>query len=194
MNYKKTTKPLSWKEIKKALLLLENEGKYHFLQIIAVGVFTGYRISDMRELKYSDFDNDYLNIEERKTSKQRIVKIVPELKRIVQLCQIKLYRKEEHFLFVRTRFFVNQPISKVSFIARIKKALNYAGVDGNRLSGHTLRKTFALRYYQLMSETEGDYRALSELSKQLNHSNTDVTRRYIGIEEKVIQNVFKNFY
>ena len=61
------------------------------------------------------------------------------------------------------------------------------------MTAHTLRKTFALRYYELARETEGDYRALNELSKQLNHSSTDVTRRYIRLEEQVVQNIFDNF-
>lgn len=191
---KRTTRPISWKEMKKGLLLLEQDEKWEYLLIVSVGIFTGYRIGDMLELKFSDFNREILDITERKTTKQRQVKIIDELRRIVILCQDKLKRKDEHYLFIRERFFANKPISVVSGIARIRKALQYAGIKGKHLTAHALRKTFALRYYQLMSETEGDYRALSELSKQLNHANTDTTRRYIGIEEKVIENVFENFY
>ncbi len=193
MGKKRTTKPLKWKEAKKALLFLESEEKYHYLLIIAVGFYTGYRISDMLELQYQDFQQKMLNITERKTSKQRPIPVINDLRRIVELCQEKLKRKSAHYLFIRTRFFSNQPITKAAAITRIRKALQFAGIKGKHLTAHTLRKTFALRYYELARETEGDYRALNELSKQLNHSSTDVTRRYIGLEEQVVQNIFDNF-
>lgn len=51
---KRSTKPLDWKEAKKALLLLESEERYHDLLILAGGFYTGYRIGDMLELKYKD--------------------------------------------------------------------------------------------------------------------------------------------
>lgn len=193
MAKKRTTKPLQWKEAKKVLLFLEAEKKYHYLLITAVGFYTGYRISDMLELKYEDFTKAILDITERKTSKQRPVPVIAELKRIVQLCQVALKRKDAHYLFVRTRFFSNQPISKAAAITRIRKALQFGGIKGKHLTAHTLRKTFALRYYELARATEGDYRALNELSKQLNHASTDITRRYIGLEEQVVQNIFDNF-
>lgn len=191
---KRPTKPISWKEIKKALLYLEQEEKYHYLLIIGVGVFTGYRISDMLDLRYSDFDGEVLDITERKTTKQRKVKIVPELRRIVKKCQEQLNCKNQHHLFIRERFFSDTPITKSAAITRIRKALQFTGIKGRHLSAHTLRKTFALRYYTLMEECEGSYRALLELSKQLNHTNTETTRRYIGIQEKVIEDVFNKFY
>ncbi len=193
MKKKRSTKPLKWKEAKKALLFLESEEKYHYLLIIAVGFYTGYRIGDMLELKYEDFEGDALNITERKTSKQRPVPVIGDLRRIVTLCQEQFNRKPEHYLFIRTRFFTNQPITTAAAITRIRKALQFAGVKGKHLTAHTLRKTFALRYYELARETEGDYRALNELSKQLNHASTEVTRRYIGLEEQIVQNIFDNF-
>jgi len=193
MKNTRATKPLKWKRAKKVLLLLEAEKEYHYLLIVAVGFYTGYRLSDLLKLKYSYFKNDKLRITEDKTSKQRPVPIVSELRRIVQLCQEQLKRKDEHYLLVRTRFFTNQPITKAAAITRIRKALESSGIRGKHLSAHTLRKTFALRYYELARATEGDYRALNELSKQLNHASTDTTRRYIGLEEQVVQNIFDNF-
>ena len=191
---RRPTKPIPWNEIKQTLLHLEQEKEFHYLLIISVGVFTGYRISEMLLLKYSDFDGELLNIRERKTTKQREVRIVPELRRIVKLCQQELLRKEEHHLFVRERFFSDKPISKSAAITRIRKALQHTGIKGKHLTAHTLRKTFALRYYILIENTEGPYKALSELSRQFNHANTEITRQYIGTQGQVIDNIFDDFF
>ncbi|MCR9290966.1 MAG: tyrosine-type recombinase/integrase, partial [Bacteroidetes bacterium] len=69
----RTTKPLDWKEAKKCLAYLESKKEYNLLLTFAVGIHTGFRVSDLLELKYGDFSNDkeVLNIQERKTSKQR---------------------------------------------------------------------------------------------------------------------------
>lgn len=185
-------KPIDWKEAKKALAYLQIEKDWSGLLILAVGFYSGYRLGDMLKLKYSDFGQQRLEITEQKTSKQRSIPIAKELRSIVELCRTKLNKLEADFLFTNTRYKSKKPISIQAAITRIKTALKKCGFAG-QLSGHTLRKTFALRYYELMSDRNGDYRALSELSKQLNHSNTEVTRRYICIDHKEIESVFADF-
>ena len=189
------TKPLDWKEAKKAMLFLENEKEYHYLIILAIGFYTGYRLADIIEMKYLDFtdDKEFLEIQERKTSKQRPIKILPELRRIVQLCKQELKKKDSYYIFTRMRFNSNIPISKESGIARVKKAFEKSGVQLKKGTSHVLRKTFALRYYNLASEQVGDQRALIQLAEMLNHDSTKTTRAYIGISEKMEADIFTNF-
>lgn len=190
---KRTTKPLKWNRAKQTLLLLEAEEMYHELLILAVGYYTGLRIGDMLKLKYADFDHDRLIVSEQKTSKQRDIPVIYNLKRIVTLCKKKIGKQYNDYLFVRKRVNQRKHISLDAGIKRITGALTYCNVVGRHLTGHTLRKTFALRYYELTCELVGDYRALNELSKQLNHSSTDITRRYIGIDSEVEREVFANW-
>ena len=84
-------------------------------------------------------------------------------------------------------------ISKESEIARVKKAFEKAGVKLKKGTSHVLRKTFALRYYNLASEQVGDQRALIQLSEMLNHDSAKTTRTYIGISEKIEADIFANF-
>jgi integrase len=183
MPVQRTTKPLKWKEAKKCISFLESEKQYHYLLTLAVGFYTGYRVSDLLELKYNDFQNDVLDITERKTTKQREIKVFPELRRIVELCQKAFYKKDTDYIFIRARFVTNTPISKAGFINRVRDSLDFCGVKYKNASAHTLRKTFALHYYTLMETRLGSHRALIETAKQLNHASIDVTRRYIGIDE-----------
>jgi integrase len=191
----RTTKPLDWKEAKKCLAYLESEKKYNLLLTFAVGIHTGFRVSDLLELKYGDFSNDkeVLNIQERKTSKQRAVKIFSELRMIVQVCKDALKKSDNDYLFTRSRYRVNKPISKVSFIQRVKDALDFCGIKYETAAAHTLRKTFALHYYKMFEKRVGSHRALIETAKQLNHASTDVTRRYIGIDETTKTEVLENW-
>jgi integrase len=192
---RRETKPLSWKEAKKCLAYLESEKQYHLLLTFAVGIHTGFRVSDLLELKFGDFseNKDVLDIRERKTSKQRSIKIFSELRMIVAICKDALKKSDNDYLFTRARYRVNKPISKVSFIQRVKDTLDFCGVKYETAAAHTLRKTFALHYYKMFESRVGSHRALIETAKQLNHASTDVTRRYIGIDETTKQEVLENW-
>ena len=179
----RTTKPIQWKEAKKCLAYLESEKQYHFLLTLAIGFYTGYRVSDLLELKYSDFQKDLLHIRERKTTKQRDLPVFPEIRRIVEWCRTEQLKQEDDFIFTRARYRSRQPITKAAFINRVKAAFEFCGLKFKNISAHTLRKTFALHYYSLMEKRVGSHRALIETAKILNHSNVEVTRRYIGIDE-----------
>ena len=192
---KNATKPLDWKEAKKAMLLLESEKDYNNLILLAIGFYTGYRLSDILKMKYSDFadSNEYLEIEEQKTSKQRPVKILPELRRIVKLCQQELKKKDSYFIFTPIRYNSNEPIKTVAGIRRVSKAFKNAGLNLKKGTSHVLRKTFSLRYYNLAREQVGEQRALIQLAEMLNHDSAKTTRAYIGVSEKIEADIFANF-
>ena len=56
-------------------------------------------------------------------------------------------------------------------------------------STHTLRKTFGKRVWESDNKSE---RALVYLSEIFSHTNLAVTKRYIGITDKVIADVYMN--
>ena len=84
-------------------------------------------------------------------------------------------------------------MSKHGVIARLKSALRYCGIEDSLIGMHTLRKTFALRYFELLKPNVGEQRALIELRKQLNHTDVNTTRRYIGLAQSTRKSVFENF-
>ena len=79
-NTKATTSFIEWDDFKSLVSKLERDGEYKFCLLIAIGVFTGLRISDLLKLRYADILNkDVLIIGEQKTKKTRSIKINPEV-------------------------------------------------------------------------------------------------------------------
>lgn len=193
-NIDRKTAPLKWNEATLILQKLESEKKYNDLLLLSVGFFTGYRIGDILKAKYSDFNGRTLDIKESKTKKQRSIIIIDELRRIVNLCKKELNRKDEYYLFTNTRYNTNKPITVHTAIQRIKKILSYYKVQNTVLSSHTLRKTFALRYYEHYKKVVGSDRAMIALSKILNHSSTETTRTYICIDTEIEKDIFDTFF
>ena len=72
---------------------------------------------------------------------------------------------------------------------RLKSALERHSIETENPSSHTLRKTFARRVWE---KNGRDGAALVLLSDILGHSNTKVTRRYLGITEEHHASVYTN--
>jgi len=185
----KTTSPLKWVEATKAIDYLRKKKAYPELLIIAVGCYTGYRLVDLLKLKFSDFDNDTVTVTANKTGKPRTVAIYNRIKEIVKECQKGLGKRKDSYLFTRTRVNSNVPISRMAALSRIKKGFEIAGVQREMLSGHTLRKTYALRKFEGLSEKIGEYRALNEVSKDLRHESSKATRTYLSIPQSELEEI-----
>jgi len=185
----KTTSPLTWVEATKTIDYLRKKKKYPELLIIAVGCYTGYRLVDLLKLKFSDFESDRLIVVANKTGKPRTVPIYNRIKDIVEECRKGLKKKPEHYLFTRTRFHSNKAISRMAALTRIKNGFELAGVEREMLSGHTLRKTYALRKFEGLKEKIGEYRALNEVSKDLRHESTKATRTYLSIPQSELEEI-----
>lgn len=67
----------------------------------------------------------------------------------------------------------------------INDACKEAGVD-YKVGTHTLRKTFGYHFYQ-------ERRDVALLQKIFNHSSQEITLRYIGISQDIIDNSYTNF-
>jgi integrase len=77
------------------------------------------------------------------------------------------------------RIFNKLPVGAGDIIKHMNKWCKIAGIT-KRVGTHTMRRTCATILYKKGVE-------LLTISKILGHSNTDVTRRYIGIDEKDIK-------
>lgn len=185
----KTTSPLTWIEATKTIDYLRKKQAYPELLIISVGCYTGYRLVDLLKLKYKDFDGDRITIIANKTGKPRTVPIFSRIKEIVEECRKGLKKKKENFLFTRTRFISNVPISRMSALTWIKKGFKIAGVEREMLSGHTLRKTYALRKFEGLKDKIGEYRALNEIAKDLRHDSVKATRTYLSIPQSELEEI-----
>lgn len=163
--------------IKKILL---KESRERDWIMIATGIYTGLRISDILNLKIKDVRNkDFIKIKAQKTRKIVKVEISEELK--TELKSFVKDKKGNEYLIRTTKTLdneiINEPISATQAYRIMKEVQHRAKIKDN-LGTHSLRKTYAYYLYQ-----NND---ISVVQGALQHENQLDTLRYIGVEEEVI--------
>ena len=186
---KTTTTAMDWDDFKSLISKLERDEQYKFCLLIAIGVFTGLRISDLLQLKFSQFEkgNEVLMITEQKTKKYRRIKINSDLREIVGRLREKMGIKESDILIFQNRF-GTKAIDKSYVNVKLKEIVKKYGftIDGN-ISSHLFRKTLGNRVVKLTTDSNESVILLMEL---FNHSSPAITKKYLGIREKEIHDVY----
>lgn len=160
----KFVEPIRDKEqIKKVKQVLKQSNQRNYL-LFVLGINSGLRISDILNLKVKDVKN-------KKYKKFPITKTL-------KLCIDKYINNKlsEDWLFESKRG--SHPITRVQAYRIICNACNNAGINLN-IGTHTLRKTFGYHFYQ-------EKKDIVILQKIFNHSTPDITLRYIGINQDII--------
>lgn len=88
LKYSTTTADyLRWDEMSNLVRRLSRDGDYKMSLLIAIGCFWGLRISDILSLRWKDILNvDEFTLQEKKTKKNRTIRINPQLKRHIAEC------------------------------------------------------------------------------------------------------------
>lgn len=183
-----TTSFIDWNDFISLITRLENDKEYKFCLLISIGVFTGIRISDLLTLKFSDIlKDDFFLLTEKKTKKERSIKVNLTLKNIVQ----RIYDKSEisnlnELIFLNKygtkcidKSYVNVKLKELFVKYRIRR-------NGN-VSTHTFRKTLGRRVVEVNNYSSESLVLLMEL---FGHSNMGITKRYLGITKDEIHNVY----
>ncbi len=184
-----TASYLEWNQMIVLLQKLERDQEYKFQLLIATGCYTGLRVGDLLQLKFSDVINkDVLVVTEGKTKKVRTIQINPELAKIVTRLHDKMnVEDDDQFMFVNR--FGTKPINiqyvnrKLKLIAE-KYKLN---IPVNATSSHVFRKTLGRRVWSANNYSEKSLLLLSEL---FNHSSIAITKIYLGIKQEEIGDVY----
>jgi integrase len=183
-----TTTSLDWENFKTIISKLERDGEYKFCLLIATGVFTGLRISDLLQLRFNQFDDtEILTIQEKKTKKVRRIKINSDLKEIVSRVKKKMGVTDPmQFIFVNK--YGTKPIDQSYVNVKLKEIFKQYNItiEGN-VSSHLFRKTLGNRVLRLNNYSNEAVILLMEL---FSHSSPAVTRRYLGIREREILDVY----
>jgi len=183
-----TTGYLEWDTFVSLITRLENKGEYKFCLLISTGVFTGLRISDLLTLKYTDLINkDILTIREKKTKKVRTIKINPDLSILVERIYKKLNLTNPNQCIFLNRF-GDKPIDKSYVNTKLKELFskNRIKVDGN-VSSHLFRKTLGRRVMEINNYSNESLVLLMEL---FGHSSMSITKRYLGIRQQEINDIY----
>ena len=188
LGQKTTTTSMDWDDFKSLIGKLERDGEYKFCLLITIGVFTGLRISDLLKLRFNQFENtDILTIEEQKTKKIRKIKINSDLRQIVERVRDRMVVHDTtQFIFINK--YGTKPIDKSYVNVKLKEILKRYNIvlEGNA-SSHLFRKTLGNRVLKLNNYSNESVILLMEL---FSHSSPMTTRRYLGIREKEILDVY----
>jgi integrase len=183
-----TTTYLEWNDFISLITRLEKDENYKFCLLISIGVFTGLRISDLLTLKYSDLlKNETFQIKEKKTQKQRSIKVNKDLKEIVsRIVQKSKINDLEQLIFLNKygtksidKSYVNVKLKEIIKMYRIR-------LEGN-VSTHTFRKTLGRRVMEVNNYSNESLILLMDL---FGHSSMSITKRYLGIRVQEIHNVY----
>lgn len=183
-----TTTAMNWDDFKSLISKLERDKEFKFCLLITIGVFTGLRISDLLQLRFSQFDNtDILNVQEKKTKKIRRIKINTDLKEIVDRVKKKMNVSDTD-LYIFVNKYGTKPIDKSYVNVKLKEIFNqYNIVLDENVSSHLFRKTLGNRVLRLNNYSGESVILLMEL---FGHSSPAITKKYLGIREREIHDVY----
>jgi integrase len=183
-----TTTYMEWNDFISIITRLEKDENYKFCLLISIGVFTGLRISDLLSLTYLDLlSNETFTLREMKTKKQRSIKVNKDLKEIVSRIVSK-----SNITNLNQLIFINKygtkSIDKSYVNVKLKELVKKYRIklDGN-VSTHTFRKTLGRRVMEVNNYSNESLVLLMEL---FGHSSMSITKRYLGIREQEIHNVY----
>ena len=186
LKYSNTTADyLVWSDAMNLIRKLAKDENYKMSLLIALGCFTGLRISDILALRWNQILGvDEFTIIEKKTGKQRTLRLNPQLQKHIQECY-------EHIkpIGVKAPILVSQKGTTFTIQAinrKLKDIKKQYKVKIKNFSCHSLRKTFGRQVYN-MNDSNSEL-ALVKLMELFNHSSIAITKRYLGLrQEEILQ-------
>jgi integrase len=186
LKYSTTTADyLQWGEAMNLIRKLAKDNNYNMSLLVAIGCFSGLRISDILALRWNQILNtEEFTITEIKTGKQRTIRINPQLQQHIKECY-----KHINPVGINAPILISQKgtvftIQRINVLLKeIKKKYR---LKVNNFSCHSLRKTFGREVYNMNSDNAE--LALVKLMELFNHSSVAITKRYLGLrQEEILQ-------
>lgn len=182
-----TADHLEWNQSMNLIRNLFNDENYKMSLLIAMGSFWGLRISDILSLRWEQvYDKDEFMIVEKKTKKNREIKINAQLKIHIRDCFEKInLRASDNHIFTSQKGSVYS-IQRINVI--LKELKTKYNLKIKNFSSHSLRKCFGREIFNRSAENAE--LAIVKLSQLFNHSNPAITRRYLGISQKELLDTY----
>ena len=184
LKYSNTTADyMVWSDAMNLIRKLAKDGNYKMSLLIAIGCFTGLRISDILALRWNQIlDVDEFTIVEKKTGKRRTLRLNPQLQEHIKDCYENILP-----IGVAAPILVSQKgtifsVQRINILLKdVKKKYR---LKVKNFSCHSLRKTFGRQVYNMNSENSE--LALVKLMELFNHSSVAITKRYLGLRQEEI--------
>jgi integrase len=156
-----------------------------------MGINLGRRIYDLLALKIGDVLNEnntiknFIIFHEHKTNKNTKVYINQNVKDVLNLyLNTKRIHDENEYIF-KSRKGDKAITPNMAWII-ISSLEDKVGIQAN-LGTHSMRKTFAYNAFML---NKNDQYTLAKVSEALNHSSQAITRRYIGLDDEEMKDLY----
>ncbi len=176
------------KHIKQIKRKLKNSPRDFLLFLM--GINNGLRISDLLKIKVGDVCDldvgETLKVREQKTKKKNVLMINKTIHEALHLYLKSASLDDEHYLFQSRNKDQNgnpKPLARETVSKMVKSWT--AGMTGN-YSTHSLRKTWG--YIQ---RTKFGV-SFEVICKRFGHSSPAITMRYLGIEDKEVNDILLN--
>ena len=186
LKYSTTTADyLVWSDAMNLIRKLAKDGNYKISLLIALGCFTGLRISDILALRWEQIlSTEEFTIIEKKTGKKRVLRLNPQLQQHIRECHEQIQpigQKAPILVSQKGTVFTIQRINVI-----LKEVKRKYRLKVKNFSCHSLRKTFGRQVYNMNSENSE--LALVKLMELFNHSSLAITKRYLGLrQEEILQ-------
>ncbi len=186
----KAADALDWNEAMQLVERMYKDGMYRDALLVASGCYLGLRISDLLQLRWAELNSDEISLTEKKTGKDRKLRINSELKKFADSCQKELGSPVNSEYIFTAKGKAN-PMSRQAVDQMLKQIrVRYKVKSAKVFSAHSLRKTFGRRVWlQECDKGRGD-QALLLLCDVFGHSSVTITKRYLGIRQEEILSVY----
>ena len=175
-----TTEPIRSKDdLRRLADYFLERGQHRNYVMIVLGVHTTLRINDLLHLKWQDVYDETkchfktrIDLREQKTLKKKSIALNHQA---IDALSLYYPRRRSEWIFV-SRNGGKTPISRQQAWRIIKEACKLLEIDGN-IACHSLRKTWG---YHAWTDKSISPVVIMDI---YNHSNYDVTRRYLGVAQ-----------
>lgn len=184
LKYTSTTADyLIWSDAMNLIRKLQEDGNYSMSLLVALGCFTGLRISDILALRWNQIlHTDNFTVQEIKTGKKRTIRINPQLQKHIVDCFTFIHPIGTNAPVLVSRKGTVFSIQRINIL--LKEAKNKYRLKVKNFSSHSLRKTFGRQVYNMNSDNAE--LALVKLMELFNHSSVSITKRYLGLRQEEI--------
>lgn len=186
-----TADPIEWDTMLSWIHRLYRDGDYIMSLFIGCGSFFGLRVSDLRLLTWGQLlsPDRVFAIREIKTGKRREIRINANFQRHIRDCFDAMGLDESYhgrYVFVSQKDTVYCPQSLNKLLKKSKEKYR---IKVEHLSTHSLRKTFGRKVVE--NAGAQSEMALIKLCEIFNHTSPAVTRRYLGLRQQELGEVYE---
>jgi integrase len=179
---------LVWSDTMNLIRKLTKDGNYKMSLLVSIDCFSGLRISDILALRWSQLlDTDEFTITEKKTGKQRTVRMNPQLQKYLKDCYAHIAPISKNAPILVSQKGAVYSIQRINIILKELKK-KYRLRIGN-FSCHSLRKTFGRQIYNMNSGNAE--LALVKLMELFNHSSVTITKRYLELRQEELLETYE---